>query len=50
MSDSLFVRYLSHVRDALRRIVPDLPDEVAARVELTPARDPAHGDMATNAA
>ncbi|CAP56168.1 arginine--tRNA ligase [Gluconacetobacter diazotrophicus] len=50
MSDSLFVRYLSHVRDALRRIVPDLPDEVAARVELTPTRDPAHGDMATNAA
>ncbi|MFW7266874.1 arginine--tRNA ligase [Gluconacetobacter sp. Hr-1-5] len=50
MSDSLFVRYLSHVRDALRRIVPDLPEEVAARVELTPTRDPAHGDMATNAA
>ncbi|GAA4493880.1 arginine--tRNA ligase [Gluconacetobacter tumulicola] len=50
MSDSLYVRYLSHVRDALRRIVPDLPEEVAARVELTPTRDPAHGDMATNAA
>ena len=50
MSDSLFVRYLSQVRDALRRIVPDLPEEVAARVELTPTRDPAHGDMATNAA
>ncbi|MBB2160900.1 arginine--tRNA ligase [Gluconacetobacter sacchari] len=50
MSDSLFVRYLSHVRDALRRIVPDLPEEVTARVELTPTRDPAHGDMATNAA
>jgi arginyl-tRNA synthetase len=50
MSDSLFVRYLSHVRDALRRIVPDLPDDVAARVELTPTRDAAHGDMATNAA
>ncbi|MBM9403082.1 arginine--tRNA ligase [Gluconacetobacter azotocaptans] len=50
MSDSLFVRYLSHVQEAVRRIVPDLPDEVAARVELTPTRDAAHGDMATNAA
>ncbi|GBQ84996.1 arginyl-tRNA synthetase [Gluconacetobacter johannae DSM 13595] len=50
MSDSLFVRYLSYVQEAVRRIVPDLPDEVAARVELTPTRDAAHGDMATNAA
>ena len=29
---------------------PDLPGDVAARVEVTPAREPAHGDMATNAA
>ncbi|HEY1932537.1 MAG TPA: arginine--tRNA ligase [Acetobacteraceae bacterium] len=35
---------------ALRDIIADLPAEVAARVEVTPARDPAHGDMATNAA
>ena len=38
------------VLDALRAIVPDLPDDVAARVEVSPTRDPAHGDMATNAA
>jgi arginyl-tRNA synthetase len=31
-------------------IVPDLPADIAARVEVTPTKDPAHGDMATNAA
>jgi len=50
MSDCLFVRFRAHVLDALGQIVPDLPDDVAARVELTPTRDVAHGDMATNAA
>ena len=30
--------------------VPGLPDDVLSRVEVTPTRDPAHGDMATNAA
>ena len=29
---------------------PGLPHDVAGRVEVTPNRDPAHGDMATNAA
>lgn len=38
------------VRTALRTLVPDLTAEILARVEVTPARDPAHGDMATNAA
>jgi arginyl-tRNA synthetase len=40
----------SHVIAALRTAVPDLPEEVAARVDVSPSRDPAHGDMATNAA
>jgi arginyl-tRNA synthetase len=35
---------------ALRTIVPDLATDIAARVEVTPTRDLAHGDMATNAA
>jgi arginyl-tRNA synthetase len=38
------------VLTALHAAVPGLPDDVAARVEVTPTRDPAHGDMATNAA
>ena len=35
---------------ALVRIVPDLPADIAARVEITPTKDAARGDMATNAA
>lgn len=46
----LFATLRTRVLDALHRVVRDLPEEVAARVEVSPARDPAHGDMATNAA
>ena len=46
----LFAHMRVRVLDALHRILPDLPDDIAARVEVSPARDPAHGDMATNAA
>ena len=35
---------------ALLQVVPDLPEEIAARVEVSPTKDPGHGDMATNAA
>lgn len=35
---------------ALRGLLPDLPEEGFARVQMEPPRDPAHGDMATNAA
>jgi arginyl-tRNA synthetase len=35
---------------ALRADLPELPEEVLARVEVTPTREAAHGDMATNAA
>ena len=50
MTENLFARVRDAVVAALREAVPGLPDDVAARVEVTPARDPAHGDMATNAA
>ena len=50
MSDDIFARMRDLVLTALREIVPELPDDTLARVEVTPARDPAHGDMATNAA
>ena len=50
MNDDIFARMRDLVLAALREIVPELPDEAAAKVELTPTRDPAHGDMATNAA
>ena len=46
----LYARLRQTVLAALAEIIPDLPPDVAARVEITPARDQAHGDMATNAA
>jgi arginyl-tRNA synthetase len=46
----LYASLRETVLAALAQIIPDLPPEVAARVEITPTRDPAHGDMATNAA
>lgn len=50
MTHDLFARMRAHVLDALGELAPGLPDETAAKVEVTPTRDPAHGDMATNAA
>jgi arginyl-tRNA synthetase len=46
----LFNDIRARVIAALGAAAPDLPDDVVARVEVTPPRDPAHGDMATNAA
>jgi arginyl-tRNA synthetase len=50
VTDNLFADIRAHVLAALRQAVPDLPEDIEARVEVTPTRDPAHGDMATNAA
>jgi arginyl-tRNA synthetase len=50
MSNDLFARMRGHVLDALRAAIPHLPDDVALKAEVTPARELAHGDMATNAA
>jgi len=50
LPENIFARVRSAVVAALHEVVPDLPPEVAARVEVTPAREVSHGDMATNAA
>jgi arginyl-tRNA synthetase len=50
MTDNIFADIREAVVAALVAVVPDLPPEVSARVEVTPTKDPAHGDMATNAA
>ncbi len=50
MTDNLFATVRARVMDALATAYPSLAPELAARVEVTPTRDPAHGDMATNAA
>ena len=47
---NLFATLRMRVLAALSADFPELPAEVLARVEVTPAREPAHGDMATNAA
>ena len=50
MSNDIYARMREAVVAALRDVVPELAQEIADRVEVTPPRDPAHGDMATNAA
>lgn len=50
MSHDLYADLRARVLLALRGLDPALPEDVARRVEVTPTRDPAHGDMATNAA
>ena len=50
MSQNLFADMRDQVVAALTALLPDLPEALIARVEVTPTRDPAHGDMATNAA
>jgi arginyl-tRNA synthetase len=50
MSQNLFADMRAHVVEALSDLLPILTPEQLARVEVTPTRDPAHGDMATNAA
>ena len=50
MSTNLYSDMQKYVVQALLTELPDLPPDIASRVEVTPTRDPAHGDMATNAA
>src|SRR5450631_120938 len=46
----LFATIRKTVLAAVNAAVPGLPDDVTARIEVSPTRDPAHGDMSTNAA
>jgi arginyl-tRNA synthetase len=46
----LYAQARHWILDELARLAPGLPPEVLARVEVTPTKDPAHGDMASNAA
>ncbi|HTR16598.1 MAG TPA: arginine--tRNA ligase [Acetobacteraceae bacterium] len=50
MTENIFRAMREHVVAALLDAFPDLSAEVTSRVEVTPAREAAHGDMATNAA
>lgn len=48
--ENLFAILRDEVLAALAALAPGLPADILARVEVTPTKDPAHGDMATNAA
>lgn len=50
MINNIYAVLRDRVVEALRVAVPDLAQDVLDRIEVTPVRDPAHGDMATNAA
>lgn len=48
--ENVYARVRTAALEAVRGIVPEVPAGVLGRVEVSPARDLAHGDMATNAA
>jgi arginyl-tRNA synthetase len=50
VTNNLFADMRAHVIAALHAAIPGLAADATAKVEVTPTRDPAHGDMATNAA
>ncbi len=50
MSQDIFAQLRGRVIEALRALLPELPEEAFARVTVEPPREAAHGDMATNAA
>ena len=50
MSTNLFAELRAKVLAQVAALLPELPAELLAKIEVTPTRDPAHGDMATNAA
>ncbi|MHB1303652.1 MAG: arginine--tRNA ligase [Acidiphilium sp.] len=50
MTENLFADLRNTVLAETARLFPALPEEAHARIEATPTREAAHGDMATNAA
>lgn len=50
MSENIYAALRARVVAALADALPDLPEAAFEKLEVTPTKDPAHGDMATNAA
>ncbi len=50
LEENLFAALRGIVLDEFAALVPGLAPEVLARIEVTPTKDTAHGDMACNAA
>ncbi|WP_052214782.1 arginine--tRNA ligase [Belnapia sp. F-4-1] len=49
-STDIFAALRARAIAALRDLLPELPEDAFAKVQMEPPRDPSHGDMATNAA
>ena len=50
MTENMFAQARAWVLEDLAALLPGLPAEILARIEVTPTKDAAHGDMASNAA
>ena len=50
ITQDIFAALRASAVSAMAELLPDLPPDAFARVQMEPPRDPAHGDMATNAA
>jgi arginyl-tRNA synthetase len=50
MGNNFFAEVREWVLEDVAALLPELIGELRAKVELTPTRDPSHGDMASNAA
>jgi arginyl-tRNA synthetase len=50
MSENLFAVARAWVLEDVAALLPELPEEVLGKIEVSPTREAAHGDMATNAA
>jgi arginyl-tRNA synthetase len=46
----VFALFATRVSAALKSLYPELPEELLTRLVVEPPRDPAHGDLSTNAA
>jgi arginyl-tRNA synthetase len=46
----VFALFAARVSNALQVLYPDVGDDLLARIVVEPPRDPAHGDLSTNAA
>jgi arginyl-tRNA synthetase len=50
LSENLFADVKNWVLEDMLVLLPDLAPDIRAKIEVTPTRDAAHGDMASNAA
>ena len=50
MTENMFAQARAWVLEDLAALLPGLPGEILARIEVTPTKDADHGDMASNAA